>query len=156
MTPQRHASCYHLGYSLTCDEYDSLLKRAAGACELCDAAAVKLSIDHDHGRGGTWAVRGLVCTSCNQYLRYVDGGALKGGERVARYLAAAWHLTQDTTKKQARVRPRGHCTVCGKECAMRPTGSPYRHWSRLPGMHNTICPGRPGAKLPKRPDVSAK
>jgi hypothetical protein len=27
-------------------------------------------------------------------------------------------------------------------------GNLHRHWSRLPGQHNTVCPG---ADLPERP-----
>jgi hypothetical protein len=46
-----HASCYHVGYALSCAEYDDLLAIAAGCCTICRAATATLFIDHDHGLG---------------------------------------------------------------------------------------------------------
>jgi hypothetical protein len=68
-----HASCYHVSYSLTCAEYDDLLAVARGCCMACKERAAPLCLDHDHELGW-WAVRGLVCRSCNQQLRRVDSG----------------------------------------------------------------------------------
>src|SRR5689334_4245815 len=140
-----HASCYHVGYALTCAEYDDLVTRAAGCCELCERVTARPCIDHDHSLGGTWAVRGLLCGGCNQQLRHVDSGRIAASARVAAYLSNAWHLGRDTTAKRARVRPRGACPACGKDCALRPSGAPSRHWSRLPGKHDEICPGAQAA-----------
>lgn len=64
-----HPSCRHSFYKLTCEEFGELVRRAGDACELCriprvDAPRAKLYIDHDHNIG-IWAVRGLLCPSCN-------------------------------------------------------------------------------------------
>jgi hypothetical protein len=52
-------------YGLTLEQYDEMYARAGGACEICGAAFPTLCVDHDHGTG---AVRGLLCTRCNQGL----------------------------------------------------------------------------------------
>jgi hypothetical protein len=87
-----HVTCNHENYSLTCEQYERLLNRAKGHCELCGkpgfkSARGKLHIDHDHALG--WhAVRGLLCNHCNtQFHRtWMDTPA-----RTA-YLSRAWHL----------------------------------------------------------------
>lgn len=61
----------HKNYSLSCADFDALLERSAGCCELCGAEARRLVIDHDH-RYGDAAVRGLVCYRCNKYLGTFD------------------------------------------------------------------------------------
>lgn len=87
-----HGPCAtHLAHFLTCTAHEALLTRSAGRCELCgiDANLVlrgRLCIDHD-GRHGPKAVRGLVCLSCNQHLRYVDSGRRAPDGRTLAYLA---------------------------------------------------------------------
>lgn len=135
-----HPSCYHTGYALTCAEYDSLLTRAKGRCELCKLPTGRPAIEHDHTLGN-WAVRGLVCQPCNNRLRYIDAGKFVADSQDRAYLAAAWHLTVDTTAKQGRVRKRRACGTCGHDCAIQTDGSVYKHWSRLPGMLDAICAG---------------
>lgn len=73
----------HRTYGLDCDRYDDLLESANHRCQLCgdDYALV---IDHDHGVGA-WAVRGILCATCNSFLHY------KTGAKVRRYLANPWH-----------------------------------------------------------------
>lgn len=66
------SSCNHKHYSLSCEEFETLLERADHSCEICKTPGVetghkKLFIDHDPRRG-LWAVRGLLCASCNSKL----------------------------------------------------------------------------------------
>ena len=66
------ADCRHKHYSLSCEEFEDLLRRANHGCEICKRPGVetghkKLFIDHDP-RIGLWAVRGLLCASCNSKL----------------------------------------------------------------------------------------
>ncbi|MDR3081349.1 MAG: hypothetical protein LBV60_10575 [Streptomyces sp.] len=143
-----HPSCYHLGYSLSCVEYDDLRRLAKGCCKICKAETETLLIDHDHTLGN-WAVRGLVCHGCNQHLKAVDSGRRKKSAAVSRYLANAWHRRQATSiDKASRVRPKQACPACGRVTSVYANGRLHRHWSRLPGSHDTICPG---AELPQRP-----
>lgn len=137
----KHASCYHVGYSLSCAEYDDLRRLARGRCKICQEPTATLLIDHDHALGD-WAVRGLVCQLCNQHLRRVDAGRRKKSPAVSRYLANAWHRRQPTSAgKAARVRPKRECPACGRETSVHANGSLYRHWSRLAGQYDVICPG---------------
>ncbi|MFD5814400.1 endonuclease domain-containing protein [Streptomyces sp. NPDC127038] len=144
-----HASCYHTGYSLTCAEYDDLRRLAKGRCKICKAETARLFIDHDHALG-VWAVRGLICHRCNQHLKVVDAGRGAPGPDVTRYLANAWHRRQrSSAAKAARVKAQRDCPACGKLTSVYANGNLHRHWSRLPGQHDTICPG---ATLPERPE----
>lgn len=78
----------HKKYLLTCEDYDELVDRAGGCCEICliapeETAAGLLHIDHDHARG--WgAVRGLLCGPCNNRL---GRDWAKHSKRAADYLA---------------------------------------------------------------------
>ena len=142
-----HPSCYHTGYSLSCAEYDDLLRLARGRCMLCKIPA-KLNIDHDH-QLGAWAVRGLVCSLCNQVLRYVDAGTAPVSPVVAAYYRAAWHLDQSSSAaKQARVKPRVACPTCGYEVGLNKNGTVTRHEGRTKPYLGGRCPG---AALPERP-----
>lgn len=64
-TPCVGHSSRHWFYKLTCTDFDQLLKRSKGRCELCRDSARRVVFDHDHVLG-LWAVRGLLCYSCNQ------------------------------------------------------------------------------------------
>lgn len=125
----QHPSCYHVGYALSCAEFDHLRSINPGNCHLCATPTEPLGIDHDHALGN-WAVRGLVCGKCNQRLRYVDAGTALATDAMRRYLSTAWHLGQDTRKKQARVFRRMPCPSCGLSTAVDRNGSFRRHWSR--------------------------
>ncbi len=88
-----HEACSHRSYFMTCDEFEALLARADGRCELCKIPAAesgrgKLVIDHD-GRISQRAVRGLICSKCNSHLRHVDSGAREPDARTRAYLAIA-------------------------------------------------------------------
>jgi hypothetical protein len=53
------------GYGMTLDQYESLLQRQGGKCEICKNAAStgkRLVVDHCHVTG---RIRGLLCSRCN-------------------------------------------------------------------------------------------
>lgn len=86
--------CHHLEYYLSCCEFDGLIARAAGRCELCGKQGGPLLIDHDHSVGnGSTGVRGLVCERCNAYLGNVDAGRCAPSEQALRFLAQPWYRT---------------------------------------------------------------
>jgi hypothetical protein len=91
-----HETCHHKIYGLTCANYDALLVRAGGRCELCAIPAGqvyrgKLVIDHE-SRIGWEAVRGLVCQRCNAHMRRVDCGERPVDRRILAYLDLAGHF----------------------------------------------------------------
>lgn len=71
----------HEAHDLSCEEFDELLTRANGRCEVCgipqaEAARGLLYIDHDNRRGtGKDHIRGMTCPKCNGDLRFIDSGA---------------------------------------------------------------------------------
>jgi Recombination endonuclease VII len=81
-------------FSLTIEEYDTILESQGGVCALCDAAptpGISLHVDHDHGTG---EIRGLLCVRCNNALGLFreDPDLLK---RAARYVTSdAKHRSQ--------------------------------------------------------------
>lgn len=94
-----HETCNHKLYELSCNDYEELLKRSRGLCEVCgipgrEVTREKLFIDHDHAHGHT-AVRGLICARCNMLVRDVDRGWRKD-PRVTAYLANAWFTRRHT------------------------------------------------------------
>ena len=82
----------HRQYKLNCEQYERLLARCGQLCEICRGSAAetktgKLCIDHS---GPKWAVRGLLCNTCNTSLR--DGrGWFPGGPE---YLAGTWWVQE--------------------------------------------------------------
>ena len=89
-----HSSCHHRTYKLTCADYDALMKRAEGRCEICRIAAEDtprgaLVIDHDQ-RYGHPAVRGLLCDKCNSLMSRIDRGLRWEDARANRYIRRAW------------------------------------------------------------------
>lgn len=91
----RHTRCQHKKYQLDCADYEALLLRARGCCEICGASGAEtphghLVIDHD-AAVGDWAVRGLLCSRCNtmldSHVHVLEQGAVK------RYLAEPWYKT---------------------------------------------------------------
>lgn len=96
-----HETCHHATYRLDCHQYEELLARAQGCCEVCETEAHetpqgKLSIDHDR-KLGYGAVRGLVCQQCNAHLGMVERGERPADERATEYLGRAWHLKYGIT-----------------------------------------------------------
>jgi hypothetical protein len=68
-----HRQCY----GLTCDEFEALIARAGGVCEICGAEPMRLArqvglcIEHTED---PFTIRGLVCHRCNAALRRIDSG----------------------------------------------------------------------------------
>lgn len=91
-----HVKCHHTYYRISCEQYDRMLTRAAGHCEICGIAADdtpgrRLGIDHDHRAGDGWNhVRGLLCQKCNCNLKYPERGDRPYTEAEAAYMAQAW------------------------------------------------------------------
>jgi hypothetical protein len=90
----------HRTYKLGCREFDALLARSAGHCEACgipteESGLRQLIIDHDH-RYGFEAVRGLICSSCNQKLGGMEHRAPVGERhyipQFAEYIRKAWFV----------------------------------------------------------------
>lgn len=99
-----HETCHHRTYLLDCAQYEMLLARAAGKCELCgtpttQCAKGKLDIDHEH-RIGLHAVRGLVCQTCNAHMRRVDSGERAMSWDVAAYLLLSGHVLPPGTSRR--------------------------------------------------------
>lgn len=136
-----HTTCStHVGYRLTCAEFDSLRAINSGRCHWCGKEAWRLEIDHDHSLG-SWAVRGLLCRGCNRRIQLVECGTYELTDSANRYLTGAWHLHQQSTAaKRQRAAPRMTCPTCGYDSAMRKDGAPSVHWSRLPERPAIICP----------------
>lgn len=92
-----HATCTrHRNYALSCGQFDALIERAKGCCELCGlegglSAWGCLHIDHEH-QVGRWAVRGLLCDGCN--VRLQRGRRLPPTPPLLRYLENAWYRSE--------------------------------------------------------------
>lgn len=95
-----HETCNHKVYQLLCAEFEALLARANGRCEICqvpaeETAKGKLVIDHQYGTAaGLGAVRGLICVACNWMLGQIDAGKQVPEQAAVRFLANAWHVTR--------------------------------------------------------------
>lgn len=149
MTPQvgginAHPSCgTHQGRRLTCEEYDDLRQIMAGCCQMCGVRTDLLDIDHDHALGD-WAVRGLLCGSCNCTLGWIEQGVRVATPESERYLAYAWHVRQESSAgKRRRAMRRAECPTCGVDTAIKKDGLPTVHWSRDPDRSDEICSGLP-------------
>ena len=68
-------------YGITIVQYDEILKEQDGKCAVCSATeAIKdtgymLHVDHNHITG---KVRGLLCTTCNKALGFLESSDIKG------------------------------------------------------------------------------
>jgi hypothetical protein len=93
-----HASCTrHRTRALSCGQFEGLLRRAGGHCEICgepgrpEVKGCCLNIDHEHFLGD-WAVRGLLCYTCNLGLR--SDRRMPPDPRIVRYIANAWYVQE--------------------------------------------------------------
>lgn len=87
-----HRNCQHFVYAMNCAEMDNLCSWSNDRCRICGRSAAQnahrwLSIDHAATRGD-WAVRGLVCSSCNGRLRETPMYIWR--PEVEQYMALAW------------------------------------------------------------------
>lgn len=85
--------CGHRVYLLTCDQYERLRIEASDRCQICRTSGPEtkhgfLVIDHD-AFVGQWAVRGLLCSSCNYRVPY---GLVATDPRDTDYLANPWYM----------------------------------------------------------------
>jgi hypothetical protein len=79
-------------YGITVEEYDSMLERQGGVCEICgqgersvgrtSGKIYNLAVDHDHTTG---KIRGLLCSTCNKSA-YVRDDDIENAERLVLYL----------------------------------------------------------------------
>lgn len=82
---------------MTCDDFDRLLARAAGRCELCKTLEEEtqrgaLVIDHFEG-DGLFFVRGLLCDRCNSVMSRHDRAVAWGPSSLPwKDKARAYHL----------------------------------------------------------------
>lgn len=59
-------------YQLTSEQYDAMVDAQKGLCAICQrecSSGRRLAVDHDHVTG---KARGLLCTSCNIRLGYIE------------------------------------------------------------------------------------
>lgn len=142
-----HSSCTHKQYAVSCDEYEVMVAAAGGSCQMCQTPTAPLVIDHDHALG-PWAVRGLLCTSCNVILGRIEHGRKGMTPTAGRYLDAPWHEAQGwiATKRTCR-RERIKCQVCGRLIGAMLNGIPYPH--RADPMVEASCIG--AARRTRRP-----
>jgi Recombination endonuclease VII len=151
-TSRPHGTCHHKIYGMGCDEFDRLLARAQGKCEVCGKVAEDgsirriLTIDHDH-RYGPEAVRGLVCDQCNGHLGEVDRGrrTLFDPPRTYEYFLNAWFVQRSLeyiSNPDGRQRPHPDMdSACGR-CAR-----PRRDHSGAARLGP--CPGTSGVGAPR-------
>jgi hypothetical protein len=75
---KRKGSQLKFKYGITLDEYNELLIKQNGVCDICsqiekvkhkNGTLLQLSVDHDHKTG---KVRGLLCYKCNSLLGRVN------------------------------------------------------------------------------------
>ncbi|MEU4570745.1 endonuclease domain-containing protein [Micromonospora sp. NPDC023956] len=89
MTPAWHRTHNHRFYRLTCEDYDERFESTGNRCELCGVSGPRsahrqLYVDHCP-QMGPWAVRGLLCGTCNTRL---GGYRSQLTEQDRAYLAA--------------------------------------------------------------------
>lgn len=80
----------HRLYHLTCEEFGALLAAYGDLCGICKTRGSEtshgyLAIDHDYEHG-YWAVRGMLCATCNKRL----GRDNAFSPAAAAYLADPW------------------------------------------------------------------
>jgi len=56
-------------YGLTAAQYDKMLEKTEGLCELCGCPMERPVVDHDHATG---RVRGIICHPCNIKLPAIE------------------------------------------------------------------------------------
>lgn len=88
-TKPSKSKCGHHIYQLDCEEYDRLVDHAGNRCQICGLSPEQtkhgfLVVDHD-ACVGQWAVRGLLCSTCNTNLPAGSAPAW-----AADYLRSPW------------------------------------------------------------------
>jgi len=75
---QKNRSYKHL-YDITLDDYNRMYANQNGCCMICDRPFDVLCVDHNHETNN---IRGLLCSSCNRSLGFVD----KHKDKIIKYL----------------------------------------------------------------------
>lgn len=155
-----HRTCQHAIYRITCEQYERMLARADGHCEICGIAVEdtpdnRLGIDHDHTAGDGWDhVRGMLCTKCNCNLKYPERGEREYTPAEAAYMARAWHVVEPPPAPPAPDTP-ANLTI--KSTRARRVGlaqATKSHRASRDDVLNQLIDWylrTPGAKLPRRP-----
>lgn len=96
LSTETHGSHQHLRYRMDCAEFDRLIERAKDRCEICgvsgpESAHRRLFIDHNASLG-KWAVRGLLCGTCNTLL----GIAGPTNPAIENYFDRPWRTEADS------------------------------------------------------------
>lgn len=164
-----HETCHHVTYLMSCEQFEQLLARAGGRCEMCGIAAEetprgKLDIDHN-GRLGYTAVRGLLCPNCNIHVMLIENGRCAMDDRTATYLSHPWHVLSGSHRPEVgtrtvtrRVRVDDELWAdFGATCAVKGVDrSAYlrevMRWAiHDPDGKRPIAPKRPAEPTPKTP-----
>lgn len=93
---KRHENHIQTTYGITAAEYKQLLAFQAGKCAICCRAtgrSKRLAVDHSHACqeghepkvGCRACVRGLLCSTCNEYIGRMHDDP-RVGDRLAKYL----------------------------------------------------------------------
>ncbi|MFJ9037919.1 endonuclease domain-containing protein [Streptomyces sp. NPDC102406] len=128
-------------YGLTCDNYDLLVARANGHCELCQTAESRttrgaLVIDHFAG-GDLFFVRGLICDRCNSVMSRHDRRATWGpsslpwADKARRYHLAAFEQPTPEEFKQAEQIIASRKPYAVKDRILTPVKGPKTYYVRL-------------------------
>jgi hypothetical protein len=81
--------CHHFVYHhLTCDQYDELVARSGGRCEMCQTpipmtGGRRLVVDHfQSSLPRMRIIRGMLCDACNATMSCLDGTKRWGPRRA--------------------------------------------------------------------------
>lgn len=74
-------------YGITPEQYQKMLDRQGGLCDICyrPPKTLRLAVDHDHK---TKRVRGLLCYTCNRFR--VSRNTVQTASRVLQYLESTF------------------------------------------------------------------
>lgn len=126
--------CRHATYRMTCEEFGRLVDRSRGACEICHRRVKKLYIDHDHDIG-VWAVRGLVCPSCNVLLALRP--EFSEEPAVRDYLDNPFHSSGPALRSSGNGPPaqQSGWARIAEDLSARIRAGEYPPGSKLPALH---------------------
>ncbi|WP_354006232.1 endonuclease domain-containing protein [Streptomyces bobili] len=135
-TRPRGRPCSHRVYQLDCDDYDRLVRHAAGRCQICAVPPEQtkhgfLVIDHDDAVG-QWAVRGLLCSNCNTGL---PTGSMPA--HATAYLTQPWWRSEAERRGQDTAPwpepPSGSVVAACRGLRWHREGDSWRHVAKYRG-----------------------
>ena len=107
--PEKRRALARYRYGLTEQEFDALLARAAGRCEICDTEVGEYGIPSDKPRphidhcADTNAVRGVLCGPCNTAI-----GLLRHDPKILQAAEKYLQMEAEFVKKDLRT-TKTHC-----------------------------------------------